>query len=549
MLRAAISRLAQRPALAMGLLFAAGVAFTALPSLRYGPPLPALHDEYADLFLGETLARGRLTNPPPPGPPEFYQTFHEFISPRYVSKFPPGPGIALALGIWLGNPILGVWLVNGLWAVALYWMLRAVVSPGWALGGALAGVISYGAMSYWGYSYWGGSVFALGGTLAFGGALRCWKKRGNSLGAAVWAGVGCGIMALTRPLDGLIFALGPAGMMLWTAWRDLRIGGGVKIARSRILGFGLPAAAGVALMLGYNVATTGSALTFAHRLYDETFLPRVVLFVWEKPGHDPANQPAFLANYEDVYATNMSADPLTATQYWANLQKFAAAQFHFLFPNWVWPLAIFAVGAIFFARDRTARLALLSLLCIALPLCTLRYYDFSHYVAAWTAPALLLTIQGARRLRAWGHSIGPGLPCLGCVACALLVAWPTIATVRELTRGYPQWLQFKWVYDREQTRQELADLAQQTGHKQLALVIYAPGHDPHAEWVYNSPEPSAQDVLWLRALGQSRVPELLNEFPGYDDWLVYVTAEGKIDHREKIQFVVGAAPAPASSAK
>lgn len=531
---AAISRLGRRPVLVAGLLFAAGAAFTALPALRYGPPLPALHDEQANLFIGETLARGRLTNDPPPGPPEYYQTFHEFITPRYVAKFPPGPGAALALGIWLGHPIIGIWIVNGLWALALYWMLRAAAPPGWALGGALAAVVGYGAMSYWGYSYWGGSVLALGGTLAFGGALRCWRKRGSFVTSAAWAGVGCGMMALTRPLDGFIFALGPAAMIFGAAIRDSRTGRG-KSPWPGLLAFGLLAAFGVALMLGYNVATTGSAWVFAHRLYDRTHVPGVVLFVWEKPAPDPPGLPDYLAGYEKEYASNMSADPLTARQYFENLRMFASAQFRFLFPPWIWPLAAVGLAGAFWRRDRRARAALLILLFLALPLLTLRFYGFAHYAAAWTAPALLLIVQGARRWRAAWRGV---FPCLGCVACVLLVSWPVAATAREMLRGYPQWLSYPWVYDREHTRQDLADHARATGRKQLALVVYPQDHDQNAEWVYNSPDPAAQGVLWLRSLGPARVAELAHFFPGYDEWFVYVKADGRIDRLNPVQPAV-----------
>ncbi|HVU37750.1 MAG TPA: hypothetical protein VHC95_05405 [Opitutales bacterium] len=528
MLRAAISLLARRPALAVLILFFAGVAFSALPSLVYGPPLPALHDEYGYLFLGETFAQGRLTNPPPPGPPEFYATFHEFITPRYEAKFPPGNGVALALGDWLGSPIIGIWLVNGLWAVALYWMLRAAAPPGWALAGAVAGMVGYGAMTYWSYSYWGGSVLALGGALAFGGALRLWRRRGHPLRAAAGAGVGCGIMALTRPLDGFIFALLPAALILGRIFRD-RPAIGKKLAA-----FLIPALLGVGLMLGYNQATTGSPLAFAHRRYDETYLPRVALFVWQKPAPDPPGQPAWLARYEDVFATNMSADPLSARQYWANVEKFAVEQFKFLFPYWIWPLAALGVLGVF-ARGGPARLALLSLLFIAIPLLTVRFYAFPHYIAAWTAPALVLFIQGARRLAAWGHRRN-GLPAAGSIALLALALWPMAATGFALSQSYPAWSSFPWVYDREKLREDLADRAQATGHKQLALVVYAADHDPHAEWVFNSPDPAAQDVLWLRALGAARVPELARWFPGYDEWLVYVKANGQLDRSELIKL-------------
>jgi hypothetical protein len=522
MLRAAISRLVQQPALAAVILFLAGVAFTALPSLRYGPPLPALHDEYGYLFLGETFAHGHLTNDPPPGPPEFFDTFHEFITPRYIAKFPPGQGVALALGILLGHPIIGIWLVKGLWAIALAWMLRAVAPPGWAFGGAIAAVIGYGAMSYWGYSFWGGSLLALGGALTFGGALRLWQRFGHSLSAAVWAGIGCGVMALTRPLDGFIFALLPVAMIAWTLWRD-RSG-----VFARVAAFVIPAAIGVAMMLGYNMATTGSALQFAHRRYDQTHVPGLVLFVWEKPAPDPPNQTAFLANYERVFSSNMGANPLTFTQYLANLKEYATAQFLFLFPIWIWPLLVLGLTAAFAARDGPARLALLSLTFIAFPLLSLRFYGFSHYIAAWTAPAWLLIIRGLQTHKTFWNKPSQLCPVW---ACALVLAlWPLIATVTELTRGYPQWLSYPWVYDREKVREDLADHAKQSGHPQIAVIVYAPNHDPHAEWVFNSPDVMAQDVLWIRGLGPTRMPELARLFPNHDEWLVYVKTDGSLDH-------------------
>jgi hypothetical protein len=529
MLRVAISRLARHPALVVVVLFLSGVALTALPSLRYGPPLPTVHDEYGYLLMGETFARGRLTNDPPPGPPEFFDTFHEFISPRYFAKFPPGQGIALAVGILLGHPIIGIWLVQGLWAVALGWMLRAAVPTGWAVGGALAGLVGYGAMSDWGYSYWGGSVLALGGALTFGGALRLWQREGSPLAAAAWAGVGCGIMALTRPLDGFIFALFPTGMIAWTLWRD-RAG-----RLPRLFAFVLPAALGVALMLGYNIATTGQAWLFAHRLYDQTHVPRLALFVWEKPGVDPPGLPDYLADYEQSYKGSMSADPLRFAQYWANVKVFVGAQSSFLFPIWVWPLVVLGLAAAFIERNGPARLAILGLLSIAFPLLTLRFYGFSHYIAAWTAPALLLIICGTQQRKVLWSSLGSAARHQVWITALILALWPVVDTTRELGRGFPSWLGFGWVYDRELVREALADRAKQTGHPQMAIVIYALNHSPHAEWVFNSPDPASQDVMWVRALGPARVPELARVFPKHDEWLVYVKANGDLDHRDLIK--------------
>jgi len=534
MLRAAISRLARQPVLAALVLFLVGVVCNALPALRFGAPLPALHDEFGYLFLGETFARGRLTNDPPPGPPEFFETFHEFITPRYIAKFPPGQGIALAVGILLGHPIFGIWLVSGLWMVALVWMLRAAAPPGWAIGGALTAVIGYGVMTYWGNSYWGGSVMALGGALTFGGALRLWQREGNPIAAAIGAGVGCAIMALTRPFDGFVFALFPTGMIAWTLWRD-RAGAPVRLAA-----FCIPTIAGITLLLGYNLTTTGSPWQFAHQLYDRTHVPGLALFVWDKPAPDPPGLPDFLANYErgkyGIFGPSMGANPLTLPLYLSNLKEYIGLQFNALFPIWIWPLVGLGVLAALAARDGPARLALLSLLFISIPLLTLRFYGFSHYAAAWTAPAMLLLIRGAQPQKVFKLKPGAGSPALVWLMAIILALWPVTSTANVLTHGYPQWewTNYAWVFDRELVRQELAERAEQTGRPQMAIVVYGPDHNPHIEWVFNSPDVLTQDVLWIRALGPARVPELARLFPQHDEWLVYVKANGTLDHRDLI---------------
>jgi hypothetical protein len=543
MWRKAFLRLGRRPVLTGLLLFAAGVTATALPVLRYGPVQPALHDEYAYLFLGETFVRGRLTNDPPPPPPEFFETFHHLITPRYIAKYPPGQGFALAAGILLGNPIIGVWLVNGFWAVALWWMLRGAAGPGWSFAGALAGVIGYGAMSYWGQSYWGGNVLALGGTLAFGGALRLWRGRGG-WPAAAWAGVGCAIMAVTRPLEGCVFALGPA-MIIWSAWWRPKWKN-PRAADAMLFAFGAPTALGVALMLGYNVATTGSPWLFAHRLYESTHLPRMVLFVWEKSPPDPPNQPAYLAAYEHVFDTNLCADPLTFAQYWENLKKFSAAQFDFFFPLWTLPLAAAGLTGALLTRDRAGRCALGCLLLIILPLTTLRFFPFSHYAAAWAAPALLLIVQGARRLAAgWGRGAGRRLRVPAGAVLALLAVWPAMESVQELTRGFPQWMEFIWVYDRMMLQQKLEDRAQADGKQQLVVVTYPADHDPHAEWVFNSPDIATQTVVWVRSLGAERDAELFKWFPQREEWRVLLTGRGQLVRVEPIKNPAAVTPAPA----
>jgi len=522
-------QLTARPALVAALLFAVGFGLTASLPAHFGWPQPVLHDEFAYIFEGETFAQGRLTNPPPPGPPEFFETFHHLVTPFYIGKFPPGQGLALAMGVLLGHAIIGIWIINGLWAIALYWMLRGFAPPRWALLGAVAGIATYGAFSYWGQTYWGGSVLALGGTLTFGGALRLLKRRGCPYAASTLAGLGCGIMALTRPLDGFIFSLLPAAVILWPAGRPV---GKKPATLGRFLSFLAPAAAGVGLMLAYNVATTGSALLFAHRLYDNTFVPRLVLFVWQKPPPPSPGEPTYLADYQNAYADNMAADPLTWSQQFQNATHFADNLRDFIFPLATLPLVLIGLLGAFITRDRAARLALGSLAFLLLPLAILRYYGFPHYAAAWTAPALVLMVQGARQACAALRRRRSCQPWLPFAATTILLFFaPASAVVGVLDRGQPGWRgpPYYWALDRQDLTAQLTKRFAATGHRQLVALIYPPGHNPHDEWVFNSPDPAAQPVLWARSLGPQLDQKLFAAFPEYDHWILQTDPNGRFD--------------------
>lgn len=70
---------------------------------------PGVYDEFSDLLAGQTFAQFRLTNPTPPLW-EFSESHHALTVPTMMSKYPPGQGLALAVGNCLGNPISGAWL-------------------------------------------------------------------------------------------------------------------------------------------------------------------------------------------------------------------------------------------------------------------------------------------------------------------------------------------------------------------------------------------------------------------------------------------------------
>ena len=211
-------------------------------------PQPSIHDEFSHLLLGDTLAHGRLANPPHPLWRHF-ESIHILQQPRYASMYPPAEGAFLALGqVFFGVPWVGVLLSVGLMCGAVCWMLQGWFPPAWALFGTLIMVLKICLTGLFIDSYLGGAPSVIGAALVLGALAR---RRHPLL-----FGLGLVILMNSRPFEGAL--LGLLALIYFHRRRFL-------------IPAGLVVAAGFAFAGYYNFRVTGNPLTLPYMLNRNTY--------------------------------------------------------------------------------------------------------------------------------------------------------------------------------------------------------------------------------------------------------------------------------------
>jgi hypothetical protein len=499
--------LARRRTLAILFAFALALAASAAPALVIGLPEPGTHDEFSYLLAADTFAHGRLTNPTHPLWPHF-ESMHILQRPSYMSKYPPGQGLVLALGQLLtGQPIVGVWFSLALACAAICWMLRAWLPRRWALlGGVLAALAL--APTSWGQSYWGGAVAALGGALLFGSLRRVLRRPRWRHGLCL--GIGLTILANSRPYEGLVSSL-PAAVVLaaWT-WRRRR-----GQDRWAVVAVALPAllvlAAAGGWMAWFNYRVTGDPLRMPYQAHDAAYAAAPVFF-WQAVA-DPPPQYRHGA-LRDYYAgwelprflRKRAGFGLNES---ALLKLWLFAKF-FLAPAFVIPLLALARSC----RDRWMGFAALTCGLTLLAL-TQTLYLHPHYLAPVTGLVFALAAGGLRYLQPWqwrGRPVGRRLVGGTVALHVAFVGLPVLTTALLPTPAL-------------HARAELLARLQGLGGRHLVVVRYGPAHCCHDEWVYNAADIDGAPVVWAREMDSSDNRALLDYFKDRQAWLLEVDEE------------------------
>ena len=375
-----------------------------------------------------------------------------------------------------------------------YWMLRAWISPGWALVGGLLAVIEFGPLSQWMNSYWGGAVAACGGCLVFGALPRL--RGGGRVRYATLLGLGIGVHWLCRPYETMFLILSVA-LFLLPGWRAL----------SKPL-----AAAALVALAAFGISAAPEQA--GHGQLDDAAVSAQPVSI-RRPNHvyrpaDPDTAP--------------SADSGTTTRLRAAIAGSRRRTDNSLAIGDVGPAESPSTASSFSRRSgwhcqrflvclREFRFAWVLLTVLLFSLGTNFYpYFYTHYIAGLTCLFALISVVGLERLSRWNQEAARILLFL-CAAHFLFwyglhasrnnelyVAMTPFETVDAINHGDPE--------GRIAIRRQL----EAAPGRQLVFVRYWPQHQ-FQEWVHNAADIDRARIVWARDLGPDENQKLLRYYP------------------------------------
>ena len=240
----------------------AGLLYALIAQIAFsGRPL--LIDEIVQVLQARWYAEGRLWVPTP-SPREFFSIMHLVdLGPRTFGQFPAGGPAMLALGSlvgaeWLVGPMVGTFSVR-LFAELLRG-LEPTASRAWHRGAlVLFAVAPFGAFMFGSHMNHATTLVWL--LVAVVGIERATRQSPAGTAASpAWGlvvGMGVGMAATIRPLDGAAFAVPAAGWLLWRARH-----GGPPLLTLVLSGVGV--AGPIGGLLWGNAQTTGAPFLFGY---------------------------------------------------------------------------------------------------------------------------------------------------------------------------------------------------------------------------------------------------------------------------------------------
>ncbi len=483
------------------------VFFAALPVLlrlallpHHPAPTPDLYDEFSHLLEADTLRHFRLANPPH-ALSQFFETFFVLQRPAYASIYPPGQGLALAVGWTLfGHPWAGVLLATAAFCGLCYWMLRGWVSPQWALVGGLLAVIEFGPLNQWMNDYWGGEWIAAAGCLVFGALprLRAAPRRRD----AILLGLGLAMHLVTRPYESIFLFLAVA--LFWAPWRRAEL----RAVSKFLPHLALPVVLAVALLAVQNKQVTGSWTTMPEALSQYQYgVPAALTFQAKVTPHVPLTEQQVM-DYK-MQRSFLGERTETLGSYLLRLE-YRVRYYRFFF---LAPLYLALLAFLFAIRERRFQWVALTLALFALGTNFFPAFQL-HYVAAVTCLFVLVSVEGLERI---SRRLPEAARLLVLLCTAQFVFWYSLhaffdtAEWSTAVRRYETWDSIN--HGDPERRIFVNRQLDRVPGKLLVFVRYSPRHIFQDEWVYNRAAIDQSRVVWARDLGDAENQQLLRYYP------------------------------------
>jgi hypothetical protein len=376
-------------------------------------------------------------------------------------------------------------------------MLRAWVTPIWALAGGLLAVMEFGPLTSWVNSYWGGFVSAIAGCLVFGALPRLKESSRIRYGALL--GVGLGLQMLTRPFEAVFLTVAAGFYLMFPVRATLK---------PLLTAAGVMAAA-LLLTLIHNKAVTQSwtKMPYMESRY-QYGVPATLTF---QPNAVPHRQLMTAEQQLDYEAQAAIHGPGTdsVSEYFNRLAyRFRFLRF-FLFP----PLYLMIVP--FLPSLREWRYAWLAGTGLLFAFGTNLYpYFYPQYVAALTCIFVLVSVKGLQKLK----STQRNYVALLCGASFLFWFGLYLSGDNDLLSmtAYQS-----WYYLNGGDPQGRAAVAEKLAHapgQQLVFVRYSASHR-FEEWIHNGAEIDAAQTVWANDLGTEENDKLIRYYPQRKAWL------------------------------
>ena len=322
-----------------------------------------------------------------------------------------------------------------------------------------------------------------GGALVFGALPRIFRMQ--RIRDALWLGLGCAVLANSRPFEGFFIALPIAYLVLpWKIrWKALASS---KFIKKILLPLGLMLAITIVGIGAYNKQITGNAGLFPYLLYDHTYRD-VPLFIWQPYASRAKFDHKIMELHEKLYTEKYYNDKRTwkgfVRDMW--LDSFVMSRFFFGYPL---ALPSWAVLLLFFFHRKTAARFWLALLILLGTCASMTWTSKSHYFAPLTGLAVLLITMGLRSwftgLKLYNARIGLAMVLflMGFQLALNIGLTPKLPAVRSLARSIQS---TNLNLPASFTRATLKNILKKRGGKYLVIVKYPLAHNYFLEWVYN----------------------------------------------------------------